>query len=351
MKDRNVEFPNRYRLVRVEGTADIFDLVPAPGVISNEGTFINKSTLLKDATAALFGLGVDAVPDDVLRVLSRFQRNLGNEYVWAKLGKTVSLGSAQTDKAILIYKTLYYSDRITDSGELIDPQFNGALQIMTQEAVMAELKGLTGKYFYFTGSATTTHATLIPDDTVFYMESCNPVVMSGTDNSVYTGAVYRSVSIAVDTTYVNSLYADTYPPTVSDGYTYTALGRLGNKVQIATGSYTGTGTYGASNPCSLKFDFEPKIIIIPFYYAGNYWSLVGHGSNGSSIQTGIMVGSTLTTSWQKDIGFGLPTNSGGKWCDRYGRKLADGTVQWYSTGDDMAQFNESGWKYHYIAIG
>ena len=121
--------------------------------------------------------------------------------------------------------------------------------------------------------------------------------------------------------------------------------------KIATGSYTGTGTYGASNPCSLKFDFEPKIIIIPFYYAGSYWNPVGHGSNGSSIQTGIMVGSTLTTSWQKDIGFGLATTSGGSWCDRYGRKLTDGTFQWYSTGDDMAQFNESGWKYHYIAIG
>jgi hypothetical protein len=70
MYDRNVEHPNRYQLVKVDGTDDIFDLIPAPGQVDNEGTFINKQTLLTDATAALFGLGADAVPDDVSRVLS-----------------------------------------------------------------------------------------------------------------------------------------------------------------------------------------------------------------------------------------------------------------------------------------
>lgn len=34
-----------------------------------EGTKINKNSLLKDATAALFGLGTDAVPDDVLALI------------------------------------------------------------------------------------------------------------------------------------------------------------------------------------------------------------------------------------------------------------------------------------------
>ena len=34
-----------------------------------EGTPLNKSTLLTDATAALFGLGGDAVPDEVLKKL------------------------------------------------------------------------------------------------------------------------------------------------------------------------------------------------------------------------------------------------------------------------------------------
>ena len=35
--------------------------------------------------------------------------------------------------------------------------------------------------------------------------------------------------------------------------------------KIQTGSYVGTDTYGASNPCSLTFDFVPKIIIVKYY--------------------------------------------------------------------------------------
>ena len=34
------------------------------------------------------------------------------------------------------------------------------------------------------------------------------------------------------------------------------------QVRIATGSYVGTGTYGASNPCSLAFPFPPKLLIV-----------------------------------------------------------------------------------------
>ena len=32
------------------------------------------------------------------------------------------------------------------------------------------------------------------------------------------------------------------------------------KAKIQTGSYVGTGTYGASNPCSLTFNFMPKFL-------------------------------------------------------------------------------------------
>ena len=42
-----------------------------PAGISQQGTPLNKDTLLKDATAGLYGLGSDAVPDDVLNKLSK----------------------------------------------------------------------------------------------------------------------------------------------------------------------------------------------------------------------------------------------------------------------------------------
>jgi len=41
------------------------------------------------------------------------------------------------------------------------------------------------------------------------------------------------------------------------------LGKLASGgAKIQTGSYTGTGTYGVSNPCSLTFDSVPKYIAI-----------------------------------------------------------------------------------------
>ena len=49
-----------------------YDIGPInPAGISQQGDPINKDTLLKDATAGLYGLGSDAVPDDVLSKLSK----------------------------------------------------------------------------------------------------------------------------------------------------------------------------------------------------------------------------------------------------------------------------------------
>ena len=47
------------------------------------------------------------------------------------------------------------------------------------------------------------------------------------------------------------------------------LAQLGTKARIQTGSYVGTGTYGASNPCSLTFDFVPKMVYIYSIQAAN----------------------------------------------------------------------------------
>ena len=50
MKDRVVEHPARYQLVPVAGTTDTFDLIPVPGVVTEEGDDISKATLLEDDT-------------------------------------------------------------------------------------------------------------------------------------------------------------------------------------------------------------------------------------------------------------------------------------------------------------
>ena len=64
MRDRVPRYPGRVKLTPVSGQANVYDMTRSDSP-TEEGDPINKSTLLKDSTAALFGLGPDAVPDDV----------------------------------------------------------------------------------------------------------------------------------------------------------------------------------------------------------------------------------------------------------------------------------------------
>ena len=51
-----------------------------------------KDEILNNSTKALYGLANSAVPNDVLSLLSRFQKGLGNEYVWEKRDSTGIVG-------------------------------------------------------------------------------------------------------------------------------------------------------------------------------------------------------------------------------------------------------------------
>ena len=65
MKDRVPLYPGRVRLTPVSGQQNTYDMVRADKP-TQEGDPLSKKTLLKDATAALYGLDATAVPDEVL---------------------------------------------------------------------------------------------------------------------------------------------------------------------------------------------------------------------------------------------------------------------------------------------
>lgn len=98
--------------------------------------------------------------------------------------------------------------------------------------------------------------------------------------------------------------------------------------RIQTGSYVGTGTYGASNPCTLTFDFVPKLMLMswngapPNYNQYNtslaiwkpnyqYMHRVGTGSVSTDYCTWSLSGTTL--SWNNDIN--SPYKADGQWND------------------------------------
>ena len=71
MKDRTPRYPGRVRLTPVEGAENTFDLVRADEPVE-EGTPLNKKTLLTDETAYLLELKVDdPTPDDAFSHIAR----------------------------------------------------------------------------------------------------------------------------------------------------------------------------------------------------------------------------------------------------------------------------------------
>ena len=84
MQDRVPLYPGRVTLTPVAGQENTFDMARADQP-TQEGTPLNKATLLKDTTAAKFGKDASAVPDEQERIGGHLS---GCRCVrWAELGK------------------------------------------------------------------------------------------------------------------------------------------------------------------------------------------------------------------------------------------------------------------------
>lgn len=330
MQDRISVNPGRVLITPENGGSAYYATMIRADNPTQNGTPLNKASLLRDATAALFGLGADAVPDDVFSVLSRFQNGLGNEYVWAKIAvgtKTVyDVSNISQQQLTSPTKAFYYSSSFHIEGNLfvLDNPTSVAWPYSS-----IDVSVLTGKYC-MTGGKTS-------NESMFFLRNGATKVESNFYSSTSGSDFYqniREVESSEVVGYVNSPDPNAYP--VDDGYTYTALGQLGNKVQIATGSYTGTGTYGESNPNSLTFDFAPKMIIA--VYGGKAY-------NGQLYYPILMLLNPLdawVNSYSGNSGIG-----GAKTVVTW----SGNTVSWYSTADVNSQLNASGTTCHYIAIG
>lgn len=128
-------------------------------------------------------------------------------------------------------------------------------------------------------------------------------------------------------------------PAIPAGTTIEYLGKLGDKARMQIVSYVGTGTYGASNPCSITADF-------PFseaYYLGSKssssWSESFTGSRS-------VISELLTTSYTQGIGPSAAANP----LSAYAKKSSDGkTLSWYTgSGSSANQLNASGYEYYFL---
>jgi len=348
MRDRVSAKPNRYAVYDDSHNFIRYEYHERADEPTQEGTALSKANLLSDPTAGKLD-GVET-PDAALSLLGRFNRGLGNEYVWEKIQNTYTnvFGTVGTVNmsggSYSASATIYYSDSIDTSGNLMNPS---SFNLTYSEYTAANaVKGKYWKSTYPYGNSD-----------VYFTESNAPNATSGGADYYVMIQAKKLLEVGVVVTsygYVNSPTSDAYPPAVSDGYTYTALGQFGAKVQIATGSYIGTGTYGASNPNSLTFDFVPRLLI-----------MLGTTTNANgTLYTSVVFGNynlpgryciycdLLSTGYDANNENAFSgTNTRG-----FAKKSADGkTIYWYHTEDYYAQFNGADpdhiYTYYYMAIG
>jgi len=104
--------------------------------------------------------------------------------------------------------------------------------------------------------------------------------------------------------------------------------------KIATGSYTGTGTYGVNNKNSIMLPFRPYLVFIKSDYAG---------AGGTSFA--MVNGNNSVAIWEVGMGF---NTDGGKYAKL---EWASNGVKWYSDVNSSGQLNNSGMIFTYVAIG
>lgn len=444
MKDRVPLYPGRVTLTPVSGQANTFDLVRADQP-TQEGTPINKASLLKDTTAALFGKTNAAVPDDILNLLSKSAlAQIKEKYTKTTIGalavgKTITLNVSGTAKEFIVVhqgkpSAMYddscdgswllmkdiYENRAWDSSNnnsykaspihsYLNSTFFGLLNSNIQEAVKqvkipyvngtggsavaSGANGLPAKIFLLSGYEvgwSTSDNQNFPQDgaKLSYFESGTGTSANNkrianlngsaaywwlrsplTDGASYVwrvsssgdyGGLGASVSygirpalilpstFAVYTDSSGNIYAEPeYEITdVLGNLIAIPAGQIKDGVKIATGSYTGTGTYGASNPNSLTFEFEPKLV---FMFKDKF-PVYGSASSTTSYPVyGTTIG--MTTTYSRSL-FNIYGRRSGDDYYLYAKKSSDGkTLSWYHEADARAQINDSGVTYRYIAIG
>lgn len=269
------------------------------------------------------GLVNRAAFNERFETLNRLNTRIGDEWVWEKASFIVKQLSTISNVYVAYganSTTIKYSDSVKigegDSVQLVDP----TTIVINGERDISEFNVLIGKYFTRQGDKVDPKDVFLGVGNISKTSSGGTVVMD-----VYPVVADKLVS------YLNSPDPNAYPPAEPDGYTYTPLGQLGEKVRIAKGEYTGTGTYGSANPNTLTFDFEPKLLLVTQRNSQAYPS----GSGWTSMFI-----------WKENMKSTMVYGNG-LYFNRAGNSLS------YYTDGSVAdrQMNQSGVVYDYIALG
>lgn len=332
MQDRVPLYPGRVMLTPVPGQENTFDMVRADSP-TQEGTQLNKANLLKDATAALFGFGADAVPDEALAFLGKYA-----QHWWRRRTLTFSEKLGDGELFYLSYSpdysgkstmhTIYYSDSITidDSGNvsLAEPILSVEANYDSYSTALAAVRGK-----YVKNNANPKKS----PETIYKIDSAATTIYENSSAyyryipSGYSRIVSSQVNQAGDWENYQSNDRNAYPDSgFSDFYENYYLGvpldNAASSARIETGSYVGTGSYGKTNKNEILFDRIPVIVIVSSTDNNNSYSF-----------TWIEGVSASATTTSKQV---------------YSREL--NKFIWYSTNNAQSQLNAADAAYFYVAV-
>lgn len=348
MKDRVPRYPGRVKLTPVAGQENTFDLVRADQP-TQEGTPLNKANLLRDATAAMFGLSETAIPDDVLAWLGKYaehwwaKRDVGYIANRSKLSSSVEVvGYGGSGLDLLIANDITVNPA-TGEVSLVNPttyriepftKYSGG--VAAAQALAAKspcyLKNAEGEpesIFFLPSGSTGGEAT---GATVYWNGDSQKVVLSKSANilSMRVSAIRKDGAYSYLQTPTQNAYQNGIQGTTEYRYMGRPLKKLPTTARLGFGSYIGTGLYGPDHPNQLQFDFWPTIVII-------------------SVDDGL--GQRF---------FAYPQKYGNNYNHEYGYRYdtvvnwVDNSLRWYVDGEKLdadKQLNTSGNEYRYVAIG
>ncbi len=348
-----------FRAQAAAGTLPLDVLFNASGW-SQMPTFLNKANLLKDSTASTFGLGTDAVPDDVFTYLGQYSQYWWRRKALKSVTKYYESNVAFSSKYSSYFRvndtggTLYVADSVTfneNTGKytLVNPTVCASGTSYSKE--------YDGKYLH-SPDGRIRESNSNEDDLGAVTD-----ILYVTDYSMTYGsqsfAVYKATKVSVlgaasylistgETQFVHSTDRNAYQDYGKDSeFEHEYLGvPFDNAVyvpKIEVITYVGTGKYGSSSPNSVTFSFPPKVVfavgrgayVAPYSDVDdNCWSLNMN---------------LVTTSYTDWNGLGGEYNGAPK-----GKKSADGkTLYWYHSGNGGAnyQLNTSGVTYSIVGLG
>lgn len=332
--------------------------------LQNQITSLRRETL-KNTTPPIIGLPASATPDDMFQALG----NTGELHVWRKTTVT-PVGTTTTYPVSTNPNAYQEGDDAKAAGYVVGEVVSGSYLLGSANS---------GQYYYY---KTATSLSVSDDGTLSMPSNAEQVNLVYSANGLTTDHIKSSFAgkfVQLSSTgadlYYNSLfkttpseilfipheaiitkgsdkcfYVDRYQPVtgyaaIPAGTTIEYLGKLGDKARVQVVSYVGTGTYGSSNPCSIRADFKIKLAMImgAFSISTGLINLLGNTS-----ATNILITSTTGTEYELYCGFTSDKYNH----PAYGKISEDQkTFSWYGTDSKGDYYNSGSYSYYFLVIG